>query len=200
MFELWSLFLKGGYVMYPILLCSIISVAIAVERIFFYRKSAAAPAFLPQLKNLLLQHDYAGALELAKENQGDCPRLAENYLRQESKDLSVLESNANLALDSYDEHVIFLDMIVTASPLLGLLGTIFGMISAFKVFDLRAGQPFAITSGIGEALIATAFGLMVALLALGLHCILRFYSDRLVTDIKECCAILEIRKQDGQEV
>lgn len=200
MSELWSFFLKGGYVMYPILLCSIISVAIAVERIFFYRKAATAPEFLPQLKNLLLQYDCEGALKLAKENRGDCPRLAENYLSQDSKDLSIVESNANLALDSYDKHVIFLDMIVTASPLLGLLGTIFGMISAFKVFDLRAGQPFAITGGIGEALIATAFGLMVALLALGLHCVLRFYSDRLVADVKECCAILEIRKQDGQEV
>lgn len=200
MSELWNLFLKGGYVMYPILLCSIISIAIVVERLFFFRDAATSAEFLPKLKELLLQHNYDEALSWSKNNRGDCPRLAEAYLSQESKDLSIVESNANLALDSYDEHVIFLDMIVTASPLLGLLGTIFGMISAFKVFDLRAGQPFAITGGIGEALIATAFGLMVALLALGLHCILRFYSDRLVTDIKECCAILEIRKQDGQEV
>lgn len=200
MAELWDFFLKGGYVMYPILLCSVISVAIAVERIIFYRNAAVTSGFLPELKELLLQHNYNDALDFAKGSHGDCSRLAEAYLSQESTDLSILESNVSLVLDSYDEHIVFLDMIVTASPLLGLLGTIFGMISAFKVFDLRASQPFAITGGIGEALIATAFGLMVALLALGLHCVLRFYSDRLVKDVKECCAILEIRKQDGQEV
>ena len=56
MSELWNLFLKGGYVMYPILLCSIISIAIVVERLFFYRDAAISAEFLPKLKELLL-HD-----------------------------------------------------------------------------------------------------------------------------------------------
>lgn len=196
MTELWDWFLKGGYVMYPILICSVLSVAIAVERWLFYRNCIASATFLPKLKELLQNGNYTDALQLAKDNKGDCPRLAERYLEQNSTDLANLETNANLVLESYDEHIVFLDMIVTISPLLGLLGTIIGMISAFKVFDLRAGQPFAITGGIGEALIATAFGLIVAILALALHGVLRYYADSLTADVRQCCAILEIRKQN----
>lgn len=189
--EIWNLFLKGGYVMYPILLCSIISVAIAVERCLFYRAASSPANFISNLKKLTNEKNYTDALTLAKNSQGNCARLAENFLADKKFDLTILETNANLALDSYDRHIIFLDMIVTVSPLLGLLGTILGMISAFKVFDLKAGQPFAITGGIGEALIATAFGLIVAILALALHCLLRYLSDKLANDIKNCCAILE---------
>lgn len=63
----------------------------------------------------------------------------------------------------------YLSMIVTLAPLLGLLGTISGMIESFNIFSVQAGQPLAITGGIGEALIATATGLCVAIFALIVH-------------------------------
>ena len=66
-------------------------------------------------------------------------------------------------------HLNYLGMIVTLSPLLGLLGTISGMISSFNVFSMQAGEPTAITGGIGEALIATATGLCVAIFSLVIH-------------------------------
>ena len=77
------------------------------------------------------------------------------------------------------------------SPLLGLLGTIVGIIKAFKVFDLRAGQPFAITAGIGEALIATAFGLIVAILALAFYALLKHRANQLSRELMHCCSLLE---------
>ena len=89
-------------------------------------------------------------------------------------------------------------MIVTVSPLLGLLGTIIGMINSFKVFDLRAGQPFAITAGIGEALIATAFGLIVAIIALALYGFLKYRSTVLAKKITKCCAALELHENGGE--
>ena len=70
----------------------------------------------------------------------------------------------------------YLSMIVTLAPLLGLLGTIFGMIQSFSIFNLQAGQPLAITGGIGEALIATATGLFVAIFALVVH---TYYAQRM---------------------
>jgi|GEM_PF-303538 len=72
----------------------------------------------------------------------------------------------------------YLSMIVTLAPLLGLLGTIFGMIQSFSIFNLQAGQPMAITGGIGEALIATATGLFVAIFALVVH---TYYAQRMDT-------------------
>ena len=62
-------------------------------------------------------------------------------------------------------HLYYLSVIVTLAPLLGLLGTISGMIRSFSIFNVQSGQAIAITGGIGEALIATAFGLCVAILA-----------------------------------
>lgn len=180
--------------MYPILLCSVLALAITIERLLFYHSCVTEPDFITKLLELMGTKDYDKAVKLASEYKGDCARLTKEYMEQETDDMTVLEANVNLALDSYDEHIEFLDMIVTVSPLLGLLGTIMGMISAFKVFDLRAGQPFAITAGIGEALFATAFGLIVAILALALHCLLRYYSDRLGVQLKQCCAVLELRK------
>ena len=72
----------------------------------------------------------------------------------------------------------YLSMIVTLAPLLGLLGTISGMIQSFSVFNLQAGQPMAITGGIGEALVATATGLLVAILALVVH---TYFAQRMDT-------------------
>lgn len=80
-------------------------------------------------------------------------------------------------------------MIVTLSPLLGLLGTIAGMISSFQIFNLQAGQPMAITGGIGEALIATAAGLCVAIFALVVHTVLRKMDD-ILTVIEKADAII----------
>ncbi len=77
---------------------------------------------------------------------------------------------------AYDEEAMrlrarlnYLSMIVTLAPLLGLLGTISGMIESFNIFSIQAGQPLAITGGIGEALIATATGLCVSIFALIVH-------------------------------
>ena len=68
--------------------------------------------------------------------------MTEYYLSHKQAGMTGVETQANIMLDSYNDHLVFLSMIVTISPLLGLLGTIIGMINSFKVFDLRAGQPF----------------------------------------------------------
>ena len=69
------------------------------------------------------------------------------------------------------------------SPLIGLLGTIVGMIDSFSIFRLEEGQPLAITDGIGEALIATATGLCVAILALSIHSYFAHRLDTAITDM-----------------
>lgn len=195
MMELWNWFVKGGYVMYPILLCSVIAFAITVDRLMEYSRCSSGERFLAQLRTMLADRKISEAEDLANSSVGDVARLSKSFLQH--KDLMLLENDANFALDNYEKNLVFLDMIVTISPLLGLLGTILGMISSFKVFDLRAGQPFAITGGIGEALIATAFGLIVAIIALALHGLLRYQSDKLGAEIKECCNILETAKREG---
>ena len=81
-------------------------------------------------------------------------------------------------------------MIVTLSPLLGLLGTISGMIESFNIFNLQSGQPLAITGGIGEALIATATGLCVAIFALIVHTYLAQKLDEILTELEKTVNIV----------
>ena len=85
----------------------------------------------------------------------------------------------------------YLSVIVTMAPLLGLLGTISGMIRAFSVLNIQSGQAIAITGGVGEALIATAFGLCVAVLALVVHSYFTQRLDRIITDMELCFSALE---------
>lgn len=89
----------------------------------------------------------------------------------------------------------YLSVIVTLAPLLGLLGTISGMIRAFSIFNVQSGQAIAITGGIGEALIATAFGLCVAVLALIIHSYFTQRLDRIITDMELCFSAMETMDQ-----
>ena len=195
--DLWVTFQKGGYVMYPILVCSIFSVALAAERIMYYNHCDTEDSFLAKIESLVRSQE-AEVVEQARHAEGDCARLTEYYLTNKEAGLTGLETRANMMLDSYSDHLVFLSMIVTVSPLLGLLGTIIGMINSFKVFDLRAGQPFAITAGIGEALIATAFGLIVAIIALVLYGFLKYRSNVLGKKLARCCAALELHANGGE--
>ena len=75
------------------------------------------------------------------------------------------------------------------SPLLGLLGTVTGMINSFSILSVSEGQPFAITAGVGEALVATATGLLVAILALVVHTYLAHRLDNLVSDMERLASV-----------
>ena len=169
------LFLAGGYVMWPILLASIITVAIAVERFRFYQQSATDMALLKrQLPLLVSTGKMQEAKALCHQAGGILGEALADYL-EGSLTQSAVSIRANLN---------YLSAIVTLSPLLGLLGTVTGMISAFDVLSISDGQPFAITGGVAEALIATAFGLFVAILALIVHVWLSQLANRLITDIE----------------
>ena len=109
----------------------------------------------------------------------------------EGKDLRLaLDTAYSTAAAELRAHLNYLSMIVTLSPLLGLLGTIAGMISSFQIFNLQAGQPMAITGGIGEALIATAAGLCVAIFALVVHTVFAQKMDDILTVIEKADAII----------
>ena len=110
-----------------------------------------------------------------------------------------LESRAGIFMATLRDKLDYLGIIVTMSPLLGLLGTIVGMIGAFSIFNVEAGAPMAITGGIGEALIATATGLCVAILSLCAHSYFAHRMDNMITDMEQCfSALLEAETRRGR--
>ena len=109
------------------------------------------------------------------------------------------ESQAGIFIAKLKNKLDYLAIIVTMSPLLGLLGTIVGMIGAFSIFNLESGAPIAITGGIGEALIATATGLCVAILSLCAHSYFAHRMDNMITDMEQCfSALLEAETRSGK--
>lgn len=171
---IWQLFSKGGLVMYPLLACSMTVVAIGVERWFYYRRhySGAGP-LLSGLLPALQQRDFAQALQFCRAARGDVAAIMAEAIEGHITDVATLrlffETEAAIAASRLRERLGVLEAVVTVAPLLGLLGTVVGMIESFQVMAVQAGQVQAITGGVGEALIATGTGLVVAILAFLFH-------------------------------
>lgn len=193
MTDILRLFAAGGLIMYPILLASVAAIAIAIERHRYYKQSKTDLALIErELPALLTSADYAAAEALCVKAKG----LASEVLREGIGKIrlgldqrELLEGQASRAAASVRENLNFVSAIVTLSPLLGLLGTVTGMIRSFDVLSVAEGEPFAITGGVAEALIATAFGLFVAILALVIHVWLSQRANRLIAEIESACTV-----------
>ncbi len=175
-----ELFQKGGPVMYLLLVCSIAVAVISIERWRFYRYAEGdGESFLKELSALIRSGSLDKSLELCNEQKSIIGYLAERgvHAAKDGDDVSFAVDDAyGQAAMRLRAGLNYLSMIVTLAPLLGLLGTISGMIESFSIFNLQAGQPLAITGGIGEALVATAAGLCVAIFALLMH---TYFAQRL---------------------
>lgn len=189
-----ELFFKGGPVMYLLLICSIAVAAIAIERFRFYRCAAKGGAdFLQRLPQILAGGELSESLDACRNEHNMAGDMAADGIEAARRGLDV-----TLALDTaYGEaaaklraRLNYLSMIVTLAPLLGLLGTIAGMIESFSIFNLQAGQPLAITGGIGEALIATATGLCVAIFALVVHTYFAQKLDEMLASLDKTSALV----------
>lgn len=187
--EIVALFDKGGAVMYFLLIISVAAVAIGIERLVFYNYAANnGEKFFESLKdNLKTQNlnSVANFCHNEKNLVGEVA-FAGIFAATQGENIEIaLETAYNDAAMKLRARLNYLSMFVTLSPLLGLLGTIFGMIDAFNIFNLQAGQPMAITGGIGEALIATATGLCVAILVLLIHTYLAQKLDEILTKLEK---------------
>ena len=188
-----ALLMKGGIVMVPLLASSVISLAIILERLLFWRrlkKEEADSAIL----DLVAEGDLEQALKTAYESRHPVSRVLQAGLeyRQLSPG-SAMEATAQAELRHIRSYLPVLDTIITLAPLLGLLGTITGMISAFGIVsEAGLGQPHAITGGIAEALIATATGLFIAIMTLIPYNYFRTKVEQLTALIEERATRLEL--------
>lgn len=155
---------KGGPVMIPLLACSIVSLAVIVERLAFWWREAdrgvAQRALLLAERGKLDE-----ALEVVRDARGPSARvLAAGLADREAEAPAAMEAAAQVEMGRLRSYLPVLDTIITLSPLLGLLGTVTGMIAAFGILSTSGmNQPTAITGGVAEALIATAAGLAIAI-------------------------------------
>lgn len=189
-----ALFHKGGPIMYVLAACSLLTAAIAAERWQYYRRLAAGShGFTETLADLLENGRITEALALCDQHSHLLAWLTRQSLQAYTKGqplLQAIEFAAAAAAARLRAYLHYLSAIVTLSPLLGLLGTVIGMIGSFSVLNLEAGQPAAITGGVGEALVATAAGLCVAVLAFISHTYFAHRLDAYISEMEAISAIL----------
>ena len=165
-------FSQGGIVVYPLLLCSIIALTIIVERLLFYiLGNREDEDQIRLLRQFLIRGNMNEAKILTGRLRSGMGRIAGAVIKQlESKgnNQALLETAAQTAgeleIKNLQRGLILLDTIVTASPLLGLLGTVTGIIKSFQALAITGGaQSVQLSAGIAEALYNTAFGLAIAI-------------------------------------
>ncbi len=175
MFEWLDYFHKGGVIMYPILLCSILALAIAFERALYLRDKVLLPSgFINEIKDLVYQRNIKQALRLCQDTPKPLARIIEaGILKHEYSREVIKETFENAGKNESPNLERFLHVLATiasVSPLLGLLGTVVGMIRVFEVISTQGvGDAGALAGGISEALLTTAAGLLVAIPTVIIH-------------------------------
>ena len=198
-----KIFLNGGPVMWPLLCCSIVTVATVLERLFFILRERARrkPDLVEKILERVEHHDLDGAIKIGSDNRDFVARVLTFALahRAESFSSAVLRA-ANLELKKFNRGLAVLDTIITLAPLLGLLGTVTGMIHAFGLLGAQQlDAPEAITGGISQALLATAFGLGIAITALIPFNYLNSRLEEARHDIEDAATQLELHLEQGKE-
>jgi biopolymer transport protein ExbB len=165
-------FLNGGPVMWPILASALVAVAVVGERAFWWvRESRKRDAQkMEQLLAALENSDVAAAKNIAEHSDDPVIRVIRHGLNHVGHThgslLGALQLAAGLELKRAGRFLTIMDTLVTLAPLLGLLGTVTGLMRAFLHIGSAEISVTAVTGGIGEALIATACGLGIAIFAL----------------------------------
>lgn len=171
--------------MWPLLGCSIMGVAIMLERMmYFFRLRLNYNGFVRKLKVLLQQNKMRETLLLCRRHPNPVPRIAEFYLKNlghEALRNEILKREGSKALEKIETRLRGLAAITHISPLLGLLGTVTGLVSAFHRIESLGGQvqPGDLAAGIWEALITTVFGLVIAIPCMAAYHSFESHADRI---------------------
>ena len=167
---MWELVKAGGWLMWPIVLCSILMLIIIIERAIKLKASTVTPVHLREqlMQRLIEQGDIdRESLENVKLNSPLGDILASGLMnRQHGIDSMTMhmENRASIAIHQLEKHINMLGTIGAIAPLLGLLGTVLGIISSFLAITEGAMQdPTMLAAGVSQALITTAGGMLVAI-------------------------------------
>lgn len=186
--------------MFPLLLSALCALVIIIERAVAFRNSfATPPTVAASLLSLIENQNWDQALKICEQSDGPMYSVLSAGIKHFDSPQDVLElamkNQAEAWVPRIEKRIDILDTIITAAPLMGLLGTITGMMASFQVLSEKGvNEPNAITGGVAEALIATATGLVIALFCLVAY---NFFTQRMKTTLYqlECTAsrLLEIK-------
>ena len=192
-----EILIKGGYLMIPIALASLIAIYIFIERLLTFRKLGVdTRSFILEVKNLILQGEIDDVIKLCNRTSGPIAKMTRvgidnaGFARSDVK--SAIDSAGQSEVYTLEKNLGMLATISGAAPMIGFLGTVTGMIRAFMEIQARGGNVDAavLAGGIWEALITTAAGLAVGIIALILYNWLQGKVERMVFEMEEASSEL----------
>ena len=203
---LLDLVVRGGIFIYPIILCSIIALAVFLERLWILRRRNIIPSeFIRSVEELLKKQKIADAIFLCQGDPSSIARVFFAGLKNAGRGMWLvkesIEERGSREASTLEKRVGILSTIANLSPLLGLLGTVSGMIKTFNVISVQGvGNPAPLAGGIAEALITTAAGLSVAIPALVCYRIVKDKAESLIFQMEEnSIKIIEIMENLGNK-
>ncbi len=169
--EIWNVISLGGPTALPLLIASIFSVAVIIEKTIFFarRKHRNSHRLIKKVEMLLDEGDTMSALNQLKGKKGPSVKMLSAAIKNYNEDNDRIRESLQIIgeneIKKMEKHLPILDVVAMISPLLGLLGTVLGIISSFNIMGGAAGvgDPTQISSGIAAALISTAIGLIIAI-------------------------------------
>lgn len=189
--EIWSFLVKGGVLMIPLLICSVLSLAIIIEKMITLRKDKViVPEVKSVVENIDSEEDIPLALSVCKQHSGILSNLIILVLNHRGTSYSVmreeLSDSGRQEIRSLERGLGVLETVASIAPVLGLLGTVVGMIKVFSVISVQGvGEASALSGGISEALITTAVGLSVGIPALIFYNYFASKAEELILDIEK---------------
>jgi len=167
---MFDLFNRGGIVMYPLLACSLLSLTVIVERTLFWigKGRATDNRLVATVLELARRREYE---EIKKKTRGTADYVAKilvcGLVHRQYSLAKAMEMAATEEIKRMKQYLSVLDTMITAAPLLGILGTVIGIIHSFDMLGQAGIQdPQAVTGGIAQALLTTAAGLLIAIFTL----------------------------------
>ncbi|MGE4357283.1 MAG: MotA/TolQ/ExbB proton channel family protein [Candidatus Omnitrophota bacterium] len=170
---MWEIIQKGGPLMYPIIFCSILSLAVVIERLYhLYRAKIDTREFMDSIANILRRNRLRDALQKCEETPGPIAHILKAGIlkhgrsREEIKE--AIEDAALQEIPRLEKNLGILATVAHIAPLLGLLGTVTGMVRCFQLIQEKSASlnpvnPGDLAGGIWEALLTTVAGLVVAI-------------------------------------
>ena len=201
----FDLIRHGGFMMIPLLISALVALTLIFERLYYFKKVyAVSKTELTKLESLVREQKFT--LDHARSNPATETPIASlfavgatSFHFPPDELEKTLARRAQLWMSPLEKRLEVLDTIITAAPLMGLLGTITGMMASFKVLSTAGvNEPNAITGGVAEALIATATGLVIALFCLLFY---NYFNSKVreTVDAMESFANLILEQKSGHK-
>ncbi|MCH8871617.1 MotA/TolQ/ExbB proton channel family protein [candidate division KSB1 bacterium] len=194
--QVWQFLVRGGVMMIPLAICSILGLAIVLEKAFFLRrKKVIVPEIVNVLDNIKGPNDIGLALSICEKHDGSFANIIKvgletrNLPKDEIKE--ALNDQGRQEVHALERGLVMLETIAGIAPLMGLLGTVIGILGVFNVIsELGVGQAAALSGGISEALITTITGLSIGIPAVVVFNFFTNKAESLILEIEKYSSAL----------